>query len=198
MTIFNTTNTTNFLLSIPDAGLTEAFELNVQSALIPGIRIPVTEAPTGTQGLGRAHLPGSTFEFDPLILRFLVDEDLDAWLQLYKWMLSINNYLTLRSDGWDEGVLPEFITLHVLDNTKRKPVISFHYYGAWCSELTELEYNLAEDGNPPITSTATFYYHFVKVEKDGVIIETRENKSAQLEQRITERDIHPLLRNLRQ
>lgn len=176
MTIYNTSNTTNFLLDIPDAGITEAFKLNVQTALIPGIRIPVTNAPTGTQGLGRANLPGSTFEFDPLVVRFLLDEDLDSWLQLYEWMLSINNYLTLKSDAWNSGQVPEFITLHVLDNTKTKPVISFHYYGAWCSELSDIEYNYSEDGNPPMTSTATFFYKFVKIEKNGKIIETRRSR----------------------
>ena len=175
MSTFNQTNTTNFILDIPDANITKAFKLNVQSSLIPGIRIPVTDTPTGTKGLGRSKLPGSTVEFDPLVCRFLVDEDLDSWVDLYTWMISINNYLTHDNNGWHDGVLPKFITLHILDNTRTVPVMSIHYHGAWCSELGEIEYNYTEDGDPAITCVATFNYKYFVVEKDGKIIETRQS-----------------------
>lgn len=172
---YNQTNITNFALDIPDANITRAFKLNVQSALIPGIRIPPTNTPAGTKGLARANLPGSTVEFDPLVVRFLVDENLDAWVDLYTWMLSINNYLTHDNMGWNEGTLPKFITLHILDNTKENIVMSIHYYGAWCSDLGEIEYTFVEDSDPAVSCVATFNYKYYVIEKNGRIIETRES-----------------------
>lgn len=174
MSINNQTHFSNFVVEIPDVGITESFKLNVQTAMIPGIRIPISELPSGTQGIGRAMIPGSTFEFDPLMIRFLVDENLDSWLQMYRWMLSINNYITGESNGWEEGVLPKFVTLHIMDNTKENVILSIHYFGAWCSELGEIEYNYTEEGDPAITCTATLPYKYFQVEKDGKIIIDRQ------------------------
>lgn len=175
MSLFNQTNVTNFVLDVPDAGITHAFSANVQTALIPGVSIPVTDVPLGQGGIGRAKVPGSTFEFEPLMVRVLVDENLDAWVDLLKWMISLNNYQTLDSNGWEPGVLPEFISLHILDNSKTKIVMSVHYYGAWPSSLSDLEYSFAEDADPAIFVNATFNYRYFAVEKNGVIIETRES-----------------------
>lgn len=186
MSLNNLSNITNFLLEIPDAGITEAFKLNVQNALIPGVRIPVTETPSGTKGLGRARLPGSTFEFDPLTIRFQVDEDLKSWLELYRWMLSINNYLTLENEGWMDGVLPKFISLHILDNTKSKSVMIIHYHGAWVSDLGEMEYSYTEESDPAITCMATFQYKYFEVEVNGQIITSRKSiKEAALERQLS-------------
>lgn len=175
MSQYNQTNSRNFVLDIPDAGLTKAFKLNIQTALIPGVRIPVTETPSGTKGLGRAHIPGSTIEFDPLVLRFLVDENLDSWLELYQWMLSINNYLTSDNQAWQKGQVPEFITLHIMDNTNKNIVMSFHYYGAWCSDLGDIEFSYTEDSDPVIACSATFSYKYFVVERNGVLIDTKKS-----------------------
>lgn len=176
---YNQSNLTNFRLEIPDAGLTDAFKLNVQTALIPGISIPVTNIPAGTQGLARGNIPGSTIEFDPLVTRVLIDEDLDAWSDIYTWMLSYNNYLTHESNGHKEGVLPEFITLHILNNDKTKIVMSIHYYGAWPQAMGDLEFSFIEEGDPAPYVNVTWQYKYFAVEKNGVIIETRKSISSQ-------------------
>jgi hypothetical protein len=177
---FNQTNITNFALDVPDANITEAFKLNVQTALIPGISIPVTNTSLGPRGVGRANRPGSTFEFEPLVCRVLVDENLDAWLDIYKWMLALNNYMTQESNGWEPGVLPPFITLHILNNDKTKTVMSVHYYNAWPSMMGDLEYSFTDDGDPAINLNVTFHYSHFAIEKNGVIIETRESISDKL------------------
>ncbi|ADJ19465.1 gp3 tail completion and sheath stabilizer protein [Acinetobacter phage 133] len=187
MSLKNLTNTTNFVLDVPDAGITEAFTGNVQSALIPGVRIPVTDTPTGTRGLGRAKLPGSTFEFDPLVCRFIIDENLKTWVELYRWMLSINNYLTLENEGWEEGVLPKFITLHILDNTKSNIIMSIHYYGAWISDLGEIEYNYTEESDVSVTCMATFQYKYFEIVYNGIAVKHRGTIHEHAQKRIDNR-----------
>lgn len=175
MSLHNQTNITNFVVEIPDCNITKAFKLNAQSVLIPGIRMPVTDVPAGTKGLARASLPGSTVEFDPFVCRFVVDEELDSWLELYKWMISINSYLAYDGNGFEDGVLPKFITLHILDNSRTKIVLSIHFYGAWCADIGEVEYNTTESTDIPVTSIATFHYKYMEVEKNGKIIIKRQS-----------------------
>ncbi|BBC78214.1 Tail completion and sheath stabilizer protein [Escherichia phage EcS1] len=195
MSLSNQTNTTNFILEVADSGLTETFKMNVQMALIPGIHIPPSNVPSGTQGIARANLPGSTIEFDPLVVRFLVDRELVSWLDIYKWMLTLNNYSTHESTAWHPKGQPEAVTLHILDNKKTSIVMSIHYYGAWPSDLTEVEFNYAEDGDPAIVSTATFQYKYFEVEIDGKIVQGRPQIDSAAQSNIEARmAMHPSMR----
>lgn len=189
--IFNQSNVTNFVVDIPDAGLTSAFTLNAQSAPIPGIRIPQVETVTGPQGLGRGWRAGTTIEYDPLVIRFLVDENLDSWLSMYKWMLTTNNYLTGVNTAQLPGGSPEYITVHILDNSKTKVVLSVHFYKPFVSDLSEIEFNYTDEGDPAMVCTATIPFVYLQVEKDGKVIETRENIKEIQTKRIAQ---HPFLR----
>lgn len=173
MSLFNQSNITNFILEVSDNGLTEAFKLNAQSVIIPAVRITPSDVPGSTQGIHRAQLPGSSISFDPLIVNILVDENLQGWLGIYKWMLSLNNYVTHDSKAWHPRGTPKAVTVHILDNSKTKIVMSIHYYDAWPSDLGELEYNLTEDGDPKISCMVTLPFKSFAVEIDGTIVEGR-------------------------
>lgn len=167
MSTFNQTNIGNFVFEISDSGLTSAFTLNVQSSPLPNIRIPSTEIPGSTQGKHRAMIPGSSTEFDPLTVRFLVDEQMESWLSMYKWMLSINNYVNRDRSNWDGDTTA---TMHILDNNRRDIIMSLHYYGVWCSDLSEIEFSYTEDTDPAMICTAIIPFKYFEVEKDGQIV----------------------------
>lgn len=197
MSTFNQTNTTNFVLEISDAGLTKAFKLNVQSAPLPSIRIPVSEVPGSTQGMTRAQLPGSTTEFDPITVRFLVDVNFESWIEMYQWMLATNNYADRDRSGWrdPENSFPSAVTLHVLNNNKDDIIFSVHFYGAWCSELSEIEFSLIEDSDPAMICTAIMPYKYFEIEKDGIIITGRKNMSEAIGEKIQNAvAMHPSMR----
>ena len=172
--LYNQTNSTNFLLEVPDGNLTEAFKLNLQSAAVPGIHIPITDVPGSSQGLHRASLPGSTIEFDPVPCRFLVDENLDSWTDMYKWMISCNNYINRDNSGWNTKGFPDAVLMHILDSDKKDIVMTVRYIGAWCSDLSEIEYNLSEEGDPAMICIATLNYKYLEIEKDGIIVQGRK------------------------
>ncbi|QOI66644.1 tail completion protein [Erwinia phage FBB1] len=197
MSTYNQTNTTNFVLEINDSNLTKAFTLNVQSTPVPGIRIPISDVPGGTQGLTRSQLPGTTTEFEPLTCRFLVDENLDSWVSMYKWMLSINNYIDRDRSGWRdyENALTPAATMHILDNDKVDIILSIHMYGAWCSDLSEIEYSLIEDSDPSMICTAIIPFKYFEVEKDGIIITGRESLNQAAQNNISSKvTMHPSMR----
>lgn len=189
--IFNQANVTNFIVDIPDSGITSAFSLNAQSAVIPGIRIPQVETVTGPQGLGRAYRAGTTFEFDPLTVRFLVDEDLDSWLQIYQWMITTNNYLTGENTAQKSGGAPDYVTVHILDNSKTKIVLSVNYYKPFISDLSEIEFSYTEEGDPQMICTATIPFTFMQVEKDGKVVTSRKNITQERERKVS---MHPSMR----
>lgn len=170
MSLYNQTNITNFQLVIPDNGLTKGFVANIQSFIIPSVRIPVTEAPSGPKGLGRSNLPGSTLEHDALSIRILVDKNFDSYLSIYKWMLTINNYLTSKNTAWKSSGQPEAISLHILDNDKKKILLTYNFIGAWPSDLGEIEMSYAEEGDPAIVCQCMFQFKYVEIEKDGKVI----------------------------
>lgn len=173
MSLFNQSSVTNFLLDIPDGYLTEALTLNCQAATLPGMRIPVTDTPQGPMGLGRSARPGTTFEHDPLIIRVLVDEEMKSWVEVYQWMLGLNNYRDNDCIGWKKGGQPEGITLHILDNNRVKPVLSYHMYGAWPSDCSEVEFMHNEEGDLAMTFTLMLQFKYFEVEKDGKIFGNR-------------------------
>lgn len=166
----NQTNSTNFRLDVPDQHATEQFVLNVQSASIPGLRIPVTDAPLNSTGAGRMNIPGTTTEFDPLMVRIILDEQLDAYIQVYQWMLSINDYARKNPTMWGKFPQPKAMMLHVLNNTKNDIIATFNYYNAWPSELGEIEYSYTETGDVAITCVVTFNYSYFEIEKDNKVV----------------------------
>ncbi|QQV89588.1 tail completion and sheath stabilizer protein [Proteus phage SJ_PmiM] len=192
MSFFNQTNSTNFRIDIPDSKLTEAFTLNVQSFILPDVRIPITEVPLGTKGLGRSNLPGSTLEHGELIAKVLLDEELISYIEIYKWMLSINNYITHNNSAWDVSGQPEGIILHILDNDKKKSLVSFNYYGAWPSSISDIEYGYDVEGDPAVYMTVNFNFKYFEIEKDNKIIISRP--SIQDSAISIGRNLHPSMR----
>lgn len=193
--LYNQTNTTNFLLEIPDGNLTKAFKLNLQMAAIPGIHIPVTEVAGQPQGLHRAHLSSPTIEFDSVPVRVLVDENLDSWVQCYQWMLACNNYLNRDKSGWNQpDGFPSAVLMHILDNDKRDIVTTIRYVGGWISDLSEIEYNLAEETDPAMYFVATLNYNYLEVEKNGQIVEGRASVNQAREKQLASHMLHPSMR----
>lgn len=193
--LYNQTNVTNFIMEVSDNGLTETFKMNCQGVTLPGIHIPMDDLPGSTQGIHRAKRPGSTIEFDPLIVTFLVDRELSGWLEIYKWMLSLNNYETHESKAWHPKGQPEALTIHILDNTKTRIVMSVHYYSPFPSDLSEIEFNYREDSDPAVPCTATFGYKSFAVEIDGIIVQGRPQINEAGQSRVEGRmSLHPSMR----
>lgn len=189
--ITNQTHQTNFRLDIPDNNATVYFSSAVQRASVPGIEIEPVTVPVNPL-LPQAMMPSSMFRFDPLNMSILVDENLESYIEIYKWMLSINDYRELNSTATQAGIVPRTILFHILDNSHNKTVCTFRFFDAWPSSLGELPFTYMEEGNMPVNCDVTFQYKSFEIEKDGVIITPRKITP---EQKYTEsKGGHPLLR----
>lgn len=195
--IFNLTNSTNFLFSVADSKLTEAFTLSLQSVNTPAVSIPVTKGVGQTQGISTGDFPGSGFEFEPLRLQFIVDSNMLSWVQMYKWMLSVSNYMDRDQSGWDYGDTQKPAVLNILNNEKTDIVMSFRFHGAFCSELSDIEWDYTVSNNPAMICTAIINYRKLDVEYEGSVITGRVSDVVSNSNNYSQASIgmHPSLRN---
>lgn len=197
--IFNLTNSTNFLFSIADSKLTDAFTLSLQNVNTPSVSIPVTKAPGQSQGISTGDFPGSGFEFEPLRIQFIVDAELQSWVQMYKWMLSVSNYMDRGQSGWDNNDTQKPAVLNILNNDKTDVILAFRFHGAFCSELSDIEWDYTVQSNPAMICTAIINYRKLDVEYKGEVITGRvgdiaENSSKYTTAAISKLAMHPSLR----
>lgn len=179
--IQNAVNITNFRLEIPDQKATEAFQVLVQKANLCAMRIPAQDFALGPQGVGRQHLMGATTEFDPLIVRVVVDEELQSYLQIYRWMISLNDYAyydpSMHGTSNNGNVEPpKAMTLHVLNNSKTEIIASFNYINAYPMEISELEFDYTQDGDPIMTVDVQFGFKYLEIEQNGQVIRPRREQ----------------------
>ncbi|UIW11546.1 MAG: tail completion protein [Enterobacter phage ENC7] len=164
--ILNQISPSNFMLDIPDNDFVKGLKLQIQGVTLPSINIPITDIPGNP--MVRSKIPGSAIEFDPLVIRFIVDEELRSYLGVYLWMLSTCDFNTFDSLSWQEP--KQAMALHVLDNSQGKTIATFRFYGAWPSNLGELELMYTNDTDEAVTCMSMFNFHHMEIEIDGRVI----------------------------
>lgn len=191
--ITNKAHQTNWRLDIPDGNDTISFVIAVQSATIPMFEIEPVMIPVNPMTMGQ--IPGSAARFEPLNMRLLVDENLEAYVDIYRWMTSIVDYRDGKSTAHIEGNSPRAILLHMLDNSKTKIVLTFKFVGAWPSSLGNLEYVYNEEGNNPIICDVMFMFKYFEVIKDDVVIGPRfANPNSTRAAKASMMSMHPSMR----
>ena len=176
---------TSFKLDIPN-GQAEDFVINVQEVNLPSISIPMTSF--AINPTARGSLPGSAVEFEPFTTRVLLDEHLQSYVDMYRWILSIVDYRESRSTAWLEGGAPKTILLHILDSTKEKILLTYRFFGAYPQTLGEIEFNYGDPVNLAMFTNVTWGYKYFEIEKDGVVVKSRPAHEGSI-------GMHPLLRN---
>jgi hypothetical protein len=131
-----------------------------QSANIPTISMSPIEQPTRFVNI--PHAPGIP-EFEDLVINFVVDEEMNNWLELYEWIRS-----TVHTD--DHKEYKEAInhytdaTLTVL-NSAMNPKIRVAFYNLLPVNLSGLEFDSTTTSNDAIIGSATFRYTNYEITK---------------------------------
>lgn len=121
----------------------------MQTAMLPGIDIDAPEV--GTPRRNR-NVTGSKIEFDPLVITFLVDEDMNNYLELYRWIMQM-----MRSD--DERQNVSDASLHILSGQMNSKMIA-RFVNLFPTSLTELNFGSDDTENVTTVATATFNYSY--------------------------------------
>ena len=142
-----------------------------QSANIPQISMGTAVQPTYLKDIP---VPGDKVLYDDLSIRFLVDEKMENYLAIYKWITglgypeSIGQFRQLRKDdirtnasASDEGDPRYFefsdATLQIL-SSNYKPSVLVNFKDAFPISLSTLEFDVSQRDYSFFTASVTFKY----------------------------------------
>lgn len=170
----NITTKSNFRIDVPDNNATGTFVWQIQTATIPGVNMEVASINRGPKyaKLANNNVAGSGTSYDDLSIQFLVDEDMKAYAELYRWMITMNNPTGASTS---DGLVPVTLLLHVLDNNKEHIVATYRFINAFPKSLSAVEWNYTEAGDvEAVTCDVDFEYAYFemvhKVDGTEVII----------------------------
>ena len=138
-------------------------------------------------------VPGDKILYDDLNVRFLVDEKMENYLAIYKWMTglgypeSLGQFEQLKKDDFrtdrtvgDDGDPRYFefsdATLQVL-NSNYKPSVLFNFKDAFPIALSTLDFDVTTRDYAYFTAEVTFKYTIFNItDPNGVRIDTNFKK----------------------
>jgi len=148
----------SFRLTIEDSPSITWF---CQAASVPGVSIDATEimTPHATVSFG-----GSKVSFEELTIRFIVDEHMKNWMEIYDRIIAMglaeghNKFKTLQEKGMHpRGGAFSTIVLSILTSAMN-PQMEFHFYDAFPINLSALDFDSSSADVEYFTATASFRY----------------------------------------
>jgi len=141
------------------------------TAQIPGLTIGVANQPNYLRDIPR---PGDKMEFQDFSLRFLVDENLENYMQIQNWMRGLafpetrQEVFDLRQantkglQNQDSDNLTCDGTLFVLDSSNN-PQFMVKFSDLWPIDLTTLQFDATPGSVDYLTSEVTFKYTIYEI-----------------------------------
>ena len=142
-----------------------------QSANIPQISMGTAIQPSYLKDIA---VPGDKILYDDLNVRFLVDEKMENYLAIYKWITGLGypeslgqfkqlktNDIRTNASASDDGAPRYFefsdATLQIL-NSNYKPSVLVNFKDAFPTSLSTLEFDVADRDYSYFTANVTFKY----------------------------------------
>ena len=143
------------------------------TAQIPGLSINAAEQPSYLRNVPQV---GDKMDFQDFTLRFLVDEDLENYMQIQNWMRgiafpeSLNEIYTLKAgktenlmlDPKDPDNLVSDGTLVVLDSSNNAQFM-VKFNDLWPTELTTLQFDATPGDLDYFSAEVTFKYTIYEI-----------------------------------
>lgn len=140
-----------------------------QTANIPGVS--VAEVTANNPRSGRTlKIPSQNLQFEDLQIKFLVDETMTNWLEIYNWLQALRVV-----DDW-ETVKP-FVKIVTKDNeaqlgdgtlmvlsSANNIVRTFKFHNLFPKEISSLDFDSGTDNPEAMTATVTFAFEYFTVE----------------------------------
>lgn len=151
-----------FILSFPRVSSTQFF---CQAVNIPGVSIAST--PNQFTPFSDLPIPGDKIVYETFDVTFLIDEELNSWLQIHDWIKGLTfpkdfreyqnrDKLSRYSSGtpYPQYADAELTTLSASNNQK----VKFHFVDTFPISVSGIDMDIRLDSSTIITATATFKY----------------------------------------
>jgi len=152
-------------------GRTPNVDYFCQSASIPQVEIGVREITTPVKEYS---VPGDKMTFGDLSLRFLVNEDMDNYFEIYKWLKGLTNpkvqsdFAKYISTVDEKGRSSQFMKtmsdarLLVL-NSNYNSIATINFYNIFPTSLTTLEFDASATDINYFTAEVNFRYTIYEI-----------------------------------
>ena len=142
-----------------------------QSASIPEVGIGVREIPTPVKDYS---VPGDKMTFGDLNLRFLVNEDMDNYFEIYKWLKGLTNpkvqsdfqkYInTVDEKGRSSQFMKTMSDARLLVlNSNYNSIATINFYNIFPTSLTTLEFDASATDINYFTAEVNFRYTIYEI-----------------------------------
>lgn len=160
-------------------GRTPNVDYFCQSASIPDVNIGIREIQTPIKDFS---VPGDKITYGDLNLRFLVNETLDNYYEIYRWLKGLTNpqeweefyeYIqTVDESGRSTSFTKQMSDARLLIlNSNYNTVSSVNFYNIWPTSLTTLEFDSTATDINYFTAEVNFKYTLYEItDSDGKIV----------------------------
>lgn len=147
-------------------------EFFCQAANIPQISMDPVQIPSV---VNKIYMPGDEVQYDPLFVRFLVDENMKNWFQVHDWIRQTGTPVTQKefkynrsgkpsqwtnaSDDGPENHWKSDVTLKVL-SSNYQPVAEFRFVEAFPTSLTTLMFDASSPDINYFTAEVQLRYDY--------------------------------------
>ena len=112
-------------------------------------------------------VPGDTVEFEELSLKFMVNENMADWIEVYSWILALARVKALNLDDVrDQPATVSDGTLFILTSSRNVNIKVF-FRDLFPTNLTGLDFDATLTDIEPIVGEATFKFCYYDVEVVG-------------------------------
>ena len=166
MTTKNLLTRTNHLLIFTRPGLADV-ELLLQDVALPALSITKAAAPAPK--VAGHTIPGTGITYTPIVVSVLCDENMDAYLAIYKWLKELvepykGNPVKL-AESYSQA------SLHLLTNNKTSTGLIFEFKNLWPFDLGSVEFSTKDEDDTTVSVfPVSFEYSDYVIKKDGVVI----------------------------
>lgn len=138
-----------------------------QSAVVPSVTLPVAEQ---SSPFVVAKHPGHKLSYQDFNLDFMVDEELNNYMEIYNWMYNLG--FPKDFNGYDNAMKLPFVdkptfsdgSLFVL-NSNKQPKLEFVFENMFPVNLGELRLDSTSDDLQNLTCSVSFAYLKYEVKK---------------------------------
>ena len=140
-----------------------------QEANLPGITVGSVEYNTPLVDI---HVVGNKLNYSEFTVKFMVDEQIAAWNELYKWMLAIASPKSLADRDKYSQLLDQYsintpslysdATLTIM-SALNNPLVRVNFVRMFPISISDISFDTQQSSDTIITATATFRYEYFEI-----------------------------------
>jgi len=139
-----------------------------QEANLPGASLGFAEFNTP---LLDVPVVGNKLNYSEFNVKFLIDEQIGSWNELYKWMLAIaspksledrSKYSASQSKNTTKPSYYSDATLTIM-SALNNPLVRVNFHRMFPVQISDIDFDTQQSSDTILTATATFRYEFFEI-----------------------------------